>query len=254
MTRTKTLILLAAFSFASSGVNAAVISWVGSTNDVVSASSDITNIDTFTTSSGFQSPALGTNGYPGPNLQSPNFYAATSFGSGDGFQIFNGGGNDLLGRIQDFGANGAGIDYSSMIVWDLPAGTTFETAAISGFGDFGGADGNGSYRYLVQTNDNSWYASNAFVLQNSSITAALEDWFAYTPHNAGVPNIDGTAIAGASLDFSNANLVGYFQEFTTAGGGGVFIVSYEADGTIIPEPASLALLSLLGLAFCGRRR
>ena len=239
-----TLFIATCIAFASSFASANLISWDGRGNAAgLTATNNITNLDTFTTGSGFQSVPAGTNGY---SVDNPDFYAATSFPAGDGFSLFDGGGNDLLGRIQDFGADGGNIDYSSMIVWELPANHIFETACLEGFGSFGNA-ANGSHRILFQDAGGDWYASTAYSGGVTTITADVESWFAFTPHSGGVATIGTTAIAGSTLDFTNGRLAGYYQEFDTTGGGGVFSTKFEASGTLVPEPNGLTI-AVLGLA------
>jgi hypothetical protein len=241
--------------FLPAGLASAAVIWDGTTNDLVSANQAITVENTFTTGSGFQSPAQGADYYPTFTTtatdHNPNFYAAKDTGAVTGFTVFKGGNADLLLRVQVAGATSG--TFTSMIAWGAESGT-LSSLSITGFNGFGGNLTNDEMHFVFQDGGGTWYASAATVGTGATISIpdlSAASWFSYTPHTAGVATI-GAAATPASFD--NVNLVGYYQEFTTTGGGGVFSNGFSADFTPVPEPSSAAFLGLGVLGLILRRK
>lgn len=203
---------------------ATVVDWDGTGGFVVTANQNITQTTTFNTAS-YQSPAQGASYYPNSitNLHNPNFYAALSSTADlSSWNIFNGAVNDLVGRIQVTGA--ASGTRSAMLAWDVNTTNALESFVLRGFGAFGDpANSNRTVRFLFQASNDNWYASEAIVGTGSDFdvvlaNAAATNWYAYTPHSSGVATIG----ALASPVFTHAKRVGYYQEFSTASGGGIY--------------------------------
>ena len=209
-----------------------IVKWDGTTNDIVSSTQAVAFPDTFDATSGFQSPTQGLDYYPNATADDdPNFYAAKdNLITPGSFGIFNGGANDLLARYQVNSGNPG--TYHAMYAWDFNADlTSFHSTA---YGDFGGADGH--LRWLFKEKGGDWYASSfQFNATGSDFNTTVADvaWVAFTPHNAGTVTIDDPAngFIGSALDLEDVELVGFYTEFTTTDGGGVFMTGFSVEGT-----------------------
>lgn len=221
-----------------------IVKWEGSGNNVVLTGQGsgiaITPLDTFTTASGFQSPAQSATYYPASandGTETPDFYAAASTASPGSFTVWDGGSSDLLARY----VAGAAGTHDHMLAWDttLPLGESLASLSISNYNSFGGGVTAREMRFLYQDSVGDWYASSSFVgtASNSIVDATASDWFAFTPHNAGAVTIAGSASTG--LDFENVQRVGYYGQYTTTGDGGTFAVNFEATSAAAPDPLIL---------------
>lgn len=232
---------------------ALIVNWDGSGNDIVMDNNqNITQNLTYDETGGFQSPAQGPDYYPASandGTETPDFFAAVSAGIDGTYRIFNGGGNDLIARIQVNGTTAGQFD--SMQAWDTSGSGTLTDISIDRFSDFGaGVDSDQtSYRMIIQTSDNAWHATDALTAGTNSVDPAAASWNSFTPHIAGDETIGGPS----APNLFGVQRVGYFQTFTTTGGGGVFAVGFNASADPVPEP-STALLAVFGLSLCVSRR
>lgn len=237
----------------------AIIVWDGTANDVVpNGNQTIAQVTTFTTGSGFQSPSQGANYYPASangGDEDPDFYASKDNVAVTGFSIFDGGQNDLLGRVQVHGTT-SGTGISSMFAWNAEPGV-LSSFAMTGWGGFGNNVSNAGMRFVFQDGGNNWFASDEFTVQAGTISdPSSANWFSFTPHTSGIATI-GSASTPSS--FNNLNLVGYYQEFDTTGGGGVFSTGFSATFIAVPEASQVAAFALLtcgclGYSHIKRRR
>lgn len=232
-----------------------IVRWDGTTNDVANGHQNITQVTTFSTTSGFQSPAQGANYYPNAvPPDAPDFYAAKDNTPVVSYAIWDGGNNDLLGRTQIHSSiSGTGI--SSMFVWDFNA--DLQRLNLTGFGRFGAGVSNNGMRWLFQDANDNWYASDFTFTGNNvnfSSDVASIPWVTFTPHVAGVASFGNSPVLGSSLNLSGVKRVGYYQQFDSTGGGGIFSTGFSAEGVPIPEPASFALFGIGMLAATRRRK
>ena len=223
-----------------------IVKWDGRTNDVTpNSTQEVTQLNTFTTASGYQSPTQGPDYYPnaGPD-DDPNFYAAKSIDSAtNSFGIFNGGNNDLLARYEI--ADGNPGTYHAMYAWDFNADlTSFHSTAAN---DWDSAEGH--LRWIFQEKGGDWYATNFQFNMNGGSFNTLADapnvaWVPFTPHVNGVVTIGDTSSGtlGANLDLEGVPFVGFYTEFTTdvdSGpdpGSGVYMTSFSVEGTPGVDP------------------
>lgn len=243
---------MAAFGFANA--TQASIIWDGLSNTVLENPPDGTNNNstlaisqetTFSTAGGFQSPASDGSVYTGgvgavTSPGNPDFYSSKDNTAVTNYTIFDGGSNDLLGRVQVAGGT-SGTGISSMYAWEFDE-DTLEAFGSTGFGGFGGNVSNAQYRFVFQDSLGDWHASDSTFTGDGDIAdVTTADWVSFTPHTAGV------AIIGApsTPSFDGVQLVGYYQQFDTTGGGGMFSTGFSASGSsVIPEPSTVALLGL----------
>lgn len=230
--------------------------WDGVPNDIVpNGRQDVTQVTTFSTTGGFQSPAQGADYYPASangGDEDPDFFAAKDNVAlqAAGFAIWDGGNADLLARVQALGSTSAN-NISSMWAWQAEAGD-FETIGNTGFADFGGNVTNAGYRFIFQDSAGDWFATATEFTNGTSIAdVTAESWLSFTPHNAGVAVVGGAATPGS---FTDVQHVGFYQEFDTTGGGGVFSTGFSATFTAVPEPAGATLCLIFGIAAFSRRR
>ncbi|QBG45934.1 PEP-CTERM sorting domain-containing protein [Verrucomicrobia bacterium S94] len=227
-----------------------IVSW-GPTNGAVSVHQDLTVVQTFTDAA-YQSPTVGGD-YDGSAVANPYFYAAVSAPAGpQGLSIWNGANTDLLGRYQ--GSSAAGTTDSLMLAWDVTNTHRLESFSLFGVGEFGGMTGR-EVRWLLQDRSGDWYASVAVTGfgNNADLTTAdvtTMNWFAFSPHNEGVVTIGETE---AAVDFTGVQKVGFYHQWETDGGGGIYQTGFEVS--VVPEPATFGLVMTFGSGvFFVRRR
>jgi len=226
---------------------AVIVSW-GPTTDSVVANQNIAQNTTFTDAS-YQSPAVGPNYNNTAAVASPDFYAALSHTASTSFTVFNGASNDLLGRWQ--GTATAGAVQSIMLAWDVTSTETLDSYTINGIGSFGGMTQR-ALRWLVQDSAGDWYASNEIngFGENVDITSnvGVLSWVSYTPHASGAVTFGGAA----TPSLTDVQKVGFYHQWTTDGGGGVYQTGFQVS--TIPEPATLGMVAAFGGAVLFVRR
>ncbi len=204
----------------------------------------------------------GANNVGGPGLDFAMFWTDTSPSDGEGGPVASNEGADFLG-VNNFSGNGApdvnpaGIAIAEGVEHDFQfndgdgrLSTVFETVDVSAFT---GVTVSLDY-WAAET---TWEADDTIIFLVSDGAVSSLTSFTGTEIDAIESADDGTANwQSFSLDLTAAGVTGSNITLTVAidndsGSENFFIDNVSFDG--VPEPASLALLSLGGLAMLRRR-
>lgn len=203
-------------------------------------------------------PAVGPSYYPAATDRSPYFNGASS---GD-LQIFVANDGTTPDRIRTRKSISVGDIISAMVLWEQSSGfvTPGPVTNLTSFSiDFAGyANNSGSLNWLVQKDGNYYISSQSYAFSGStaaSATANASDltWNAFTPFAAGVATIG----APAAITLDNVTSVGYYFTAERTSGvnwTGVDTRYFSVSGTVIPEPATLGIVTAAGFGILFIRR
>lgn len=118
-------------------------------------------------------------------------------------------------------------------------------------------NGTASFQFMIQ-NNGSWYVSeSSFSLTTSwaanSLNVADSNWALFDP----TANLNPGSVTYSAMTFNQATAFGVLDNMVYSGasaGVQMFVDSVDAYGSVIPEPATLGLIGVVGIGLIGIRR
>ncbi|MEA2067837.1 MAG: PEP-CTERM sorting domain-containing protein [Verrucomicrobiota bacterium] len=258
-------------------VNAEVVSLYNSTNDYVTANSNIGF--PWNEASGYRASSMGGSYFSLTSGQTkgtaPTLYGGyVTYDAGGGYlgtpaRITNGATDDYFQVVQSV-ANEAVFGVALMEL-NMAAGESLESLYFRATGVNGGDSA--TLRWAVVDSGNKLYVSQA----SGDLTTALQFTLADAPGTSWVewnPLTDGATPGGtaagnagdidfddayagaydAAVDFSDVTKVGFIYDMAEADAVQRLIMMKQFTATVIPEPATLGLVAFAVVALVGVRR
>ena len=264
--------LLGLLAFSYSHAQVTVVQW-GTGTDIVSANQGVTSAfegenDTSLNTGTSSNPTVGADYYNSNTGRNPVFFAnsVNTQGTGTSFSIAN----DFTADSVDYDIITFNISADSNVSNRASALVMWTKAGDGSFGFLNGGDSNDVTLSSLSATGNVNSVANSsfetrFVIQLGSTYYISEDlgrfgtgnqgyttlsiadvtaaaWSAYDP----VTNFTTTIGSTVTLsDFSDLNAVGLYYDRDVTGTNrfsNLYLAGFEAQGTVVPEPSSFALL------------